>query len=261
MAKAVSQITTIMAASLKSIARQKAMLFSSLVLPMITLLSTWWVTVDEPMLFKLASGGVAVQSMLNIHILTGGLTAVAITAGIFGFLLTVDNQKTADRLIIMGYSPATITIGWLLSLITILSFAGIVTFGVTVLLYWPTNPLGVFIATFLTTIIYATIGYVVGSIYPRIMEGTLIVLVFSFIDLMMLSNPMGVNVYLKSWTYYLPGFWPTQLVLEAGFFNSKISFVKPVELVFLETLILLMVPVFYKTQMVQTSLAKVRRWT
>ena len=249
-----------MSASLKSVARQKAMLFSSLILPLITLLSTWWVTVDEPMFFELARGGIAIQSMLDIHILTGGLTAVAITAGIFGFLLTVDNQKTADRLIIMGYSPAVITIGWLLSLIAILSLATIVTFGVTILLYWPANPLGVFIATFLTTILYATVGYVVGSIYPRVMEGTLIVLVFSFIDLMMLSNPMGVSVYLKPWTYYLPGFWPTQLVLEAGFFASTISFAKPVGLVLLETMVLLLVPVFYRTQMVQTSLAKVRRW-
>jgi hypothetical protein len=49
------------------------------------------------------------------------------------------------------------------------------------------------------------------------LEGTLIILSVSFIDLMLVSNPMGEGLYLQSWTYYSPGFWPVQISLESGF--------------------------------------------
>ena len=258
MSLVLEQTTTIMGAFSKSVTRQRAMLFSSLILPLITLFSTWWVTVDDPMPFKLENGKASIQSMLDIHVLTGGLTAVAITAGIFGFLLTVDNKKTTDRLIIMGYSEIAITVGWLLSLLTILSMAAIITYILTIILYTPNNLLGVFVAILLTTLIYATVGYVVGSIYPKLMEGTLIVLVFSFIDLMLLSNPMGTEIYLSPWTYYMPGFWPTQLALEAGFFDGKISYLKPILWSFIETISLLSIVIIYRSSLAQKIITKIR---
>jgi hypothetical protein len=33
----------------------------------------------------------------------------------------------------------------------------------------------------------------------------------------MFTNPMGEGLYLQNWTYFIPGFWPVQIALEAGF--------------------------------------------
>ncbi len=241
MLKSVDQTREIMFSFIKSVIRQKTVLFSSFILPFFTLWSTWWVTADVPMSFRLYDDSVLVQSMLDIHIFTGALTAIAITSGILSFLLTAANQKNAQRLRIMGYSQSVINLGWFLALLTILVLGAIGTFLFAIYLLWPKDLVGVFIAILLTTAIYSAVGYLVGILFPKVMEGTLIVLIFSFIDLMLISNPMGGEVYLSSWTYYFPGFWPTQLVMRAGFFSNS-NYLTPVLYSLLYVFILLLIP-------------------
>ncbi len=108
----------------------------------------------------------------------------------------------------------------------------------TINLYQPKDTAGVFIAVFLITVVYAAFGNLIGSFYPKIMEGSLIVLLVSFIDLMIISNPMGESLYLQSWTYYVPGFWPTQLVLEAGFIGKSADIISYAALALIYAIIL-----------------------
>ena len=243
-----SEIGIITISALKTVYRKKTVLFSAFILPIITLVSIWWVTADQLMIFSLENGDFLAQNQLYVHILTGGLTAIAITASIFGFILTAENQKLSQRLQIVGYSPIAINLGWFFSLLLLLVFSSIGTFFLTIKLFYPANVVGLFVAILLTTIIYSALGYFVGSLYPKLMEGTLIVLIFSFIDLMLFSNPMGVEIYLKPWTYYLPGFWPTQLVLHSGFFESSPHYLKAVGYVFLETGFLVVLPAVIKSK-------------
>ncbi len=229
---------TLTKAFLKNMIRQKTIIFSCFFLPVLTLWSTWWVTADLPMTFELANGETVNASMIDVHVLTGGLTAMAITAGLFSFIITAENQKVSSRLKLTGYSPSTINLGIFLSLFIVLVIASILTAYLTINLYWPEDVLGVFVSVFLVTIIYASFGNLMGNLYPKVMEGTLIVLLVSFIDLMLLSNPMGENLYLQSWTYYTPGFWPTQLVLETGFIGESSDIIRYVVLSLAYALIL-----------------------
>ncbi|MHA1945211.1 MAG: hypothetical protein ACXAC6_11095 [Candidatus Hodarchaeales archaeon] len=227
-----SRVLIISKAALKTMFRQKSIIFSCFILPVLVILSTWWITADIPMIFNLENGKMISSNMINVHIVTGGLTAVAITAGLFGFILTADSRRLVDRLRLMGYPSITINLGWFTALLSVLLLSSSIASLLTVSLYEPVSITGVFVAITLTTIIYSAFGYFLGILYPRVMEGTLIVLLVSFIDLMLLSNPMGENLYLISWTKLLPGFWPTQMALEAAFigFSSDI---------FLQTIIIL----------------------
>ncbi len=208
---------------LVNLLRQKTIVFSCFILPVVTLISIWWITADIPMTFSLHDGTKISASMLDVHVITGGLTAMAITAGIFSFVITAEYQKIAKRLRLTGYSPRTINIAVMMALLSFLIIASIATTILTILLYEPKEMLGMYLAVILTTLIYAAVGNLIGNLYPKMMEGTLIVLLASFIDLMLLSNPMGEELYLQSWTYYVSGFWPTQLVLDAAFIGSPIE--------------------------------------
>ena len=203
--------------------RQRTIVFSCFILPVFTLLSIWWITADIPMQFSLYNDKVIAASMIDVHVITGGLTAMAITAGIFSFVITAESQRIADRLKLSGYSPRTINIAVILSLLTFLILASIATAILTIVLYEPKDYLQLYLAIGVTTLIYASFGNLIGNLYPKVMEGTLMVLLMSFIDLMIVSNPMGEELYLQDWTYFAPGFWPTQLVLDAGFIGSSLE--------------------------------------
>lgn len=212
-----SNILTISIAVLKTMFRQKSIIFSCFLLPLFTLWSTWWVTAEIIMDFPLENGARIASNMINVHVVTGGLTAIAITSGLFGFVLTADSRRIAERLRIMGYSPLTINLGWFFALFGVLLLSAMTTAILVVILYEPVSITGIVVAIVLTTFIYTAFGYLIGIFLPKIMEGTLIVLLVSFIDLMLLSNPMGEAIYLTSWTKVVFGFWPTQIALESAF--------------------------------------------
>lgn len=183
--------------------------------------STWWVTADIPMVFGFATNDETVtKSMIDVHVVTGALTAIAITASIFGFILISENRKTDARLQLMGYSSLSISLASLLSLFITMVFAVVLVSIIALQLTTVKDSTGLVLAITLITILYTTLGTIMGEIVSNVTEGTLVLLILSFMDLMLLSNPMGGGVYLESWTYFLPGFWPVQLALESAFIGT-----------------------------------------
>ena len=202
---------------LRDLIRQKTIIFSSFILPIVIIWSTWWVTADIPMVFKLDTNSQISASMIDVHVVTGGLTAMAITAGLFGFIITADYQFISKRLKQVGYTTTSINIAVILSLLSILVLTSLVAILLSTSLAQPESGIGLAISILLVTMIYGGLGNLIGTIFPNITAGSLIILIFSFMDLMLFANPMGEGLYLQNWTYYTPGFWPVQLALEAGF--------------------------------------------
>jgi hypothetical protein len=202
---------------LLNIIRQKTIIFSTLILPIVIILSTWWVTVDIPIVFKLGNGEYINANMINVHVITGGLTAMGITSGVFGFLISTEYQNLSNRLRQVGYPQLKIFFCILLALFTLLTVTSIIAIVLSIYLSNPISYFGLALSIILITFIYATVGNLVSVLISNNTSGTLVILIFSFIDLMLLSNPMGEELYLKTWTYYLPGFWPVQIALISGF--------------------------------------------
>jgi hypothetical protein len=204
---------------LRNMLRQRSIIFSCFILPVVIIWSTWWITADFPMVFSLANdeGLRIAANMIDVHVVTGGLTAMGITAGLFTFILVADNNRISERLRLMGFSPIAINLGSFLPLLIVLVVAALVSTGLSVTLAKPADWRGIAVSIFLVTLVYSAFGNMVGTIFPKHLEGTLIVLVVSFIDLMLVSNPMGEGIYLQDWTNYSPGFIPVQISLESGF--------------------------------------------
>lgn len=218
-------VFTVSKATLISIYRRKSTLFSSFLLPIIFIWVIWWITPETLLEVKLFSGDISYETMLDVHLVTGALNAVAITAGLFGFLITFENRKISDRLRVAGFSSITVSLGGFFALTLVLLSSAFIAGLLTVYLYLPEDLIGFGLSLFLITLIYGALGHILGVIYPRILEGTLIILLFSFIDLMMLTNPLGRAVYLMKWTYILPGFWPMQVLLQSSFVGFKYNII------------------------------------
>lgn len=218
--------------------RQKTVVFSCFVLPAVIIWSTWWVTADLAMEFKIDSGPTIQASMIDIHLVTGALTGMAITAGLFSFLVTAEARRVADRLRVTGFSPLAVATGPLAAILLVLGVAALAAFGLAASLDMPEQPGGVLWSVLLTTLVYAAVGALLATLYPRVMEGSFIVLLLSFIDLMFVSNPMGEGVYMRPWAYWSPGFWPAQIALESGFLASDETLAKATGLSLLYTLCL-----------------------
>ncbi len=206
---------------LKNLFRQKAIIFSTLVLPLFLIWSTWWVTAEIPMRFKLTTDVIISQTMVNVHLYTGALTAMGLTAGLFGFIVSVENNRIGERLELSGYSTTIVNLSSFLSLLLALTTSVILTVLFTLFLRQPKSDYGFVLSVVFVALIYSAFGNFIASVTNQFTEGSLIVLVFSFIDLMLFSNPMGEQIYLQDWTRFLPGFWPTQLVLESSFIGKN----------------------------------------
>ena len=215
-----SRLHTLTKIFMLNILRQRSVLFSSFILPIIVIWSTWWITAEFPMTFSLALSDITINAnMLDVHVITGGLTAMAITAGLFSFILTSENNRIQSRLKLFGYSNIEINMATIIALIGILSLSAVISTILSLNLADEKSWQGIAIAIVMITLIYTALGNLLGNIYPKVIEGTLIMLIIAFIDLMLLTNPMGEGLYLKDWTYYLPGFWPVQVALESGFYG------------------------------------------
>lgn len=202
---------------LKDLSRQKTIIFSSFILPIVIIWSTWWVTADVPMQFELSDGTLITANMINVHVFTGALTAMSITAGLFGFIIAAKNQEISARLHQSGYSISTINIAAFFALLSVLILTSVLAFVLSINLSQPQDYSSYAVAIIMGTIIYAGLGNLIGSTYPNITAGSLFILIFAFMDTMLFTNPMGEGLYLQDWTYFLPGFWPVQLSLAAGF--------------------------------------------
>ncbi|OLS20400.1 MAG: hypothetical protein HeimC2_37520 [Candidatus Heimdallarchaeota archaeon LC_2] len=245
---------------LKNLIRQKSVIFSCFILPLVIIYSTWWVTADIPMVFGLKESNKIINaSMIDVHVFTGGLTAMAITAGLFSFIMTAENTKLYDRLKLVGYSSPTIILASFLGLFIILFITAMVSILLSLSLAEAKNPIGTAIAIFLVTLNYAAVGNLIGTIYPKITEGTLLILIFSFMDLMLFTNPMGIELYLQTWTLYLPGFWSVQIALESGFIGFPVEFLKSLFLSVLYFLVLILTTQILKSDFGTSLGYKVRR--
>ncbi len=235
-----SKVSFLTLAFLKNILRQRSMIFSTLVLPALIMWSTWWVTADIPMQFGFAIADNEIgKSMIDVHVVTGALTSIAITSSLFGYILFAENRRTISRLRISGYTDSTISLATLLSLLVTLILSIVVVSILALNLTEIKDTTGMVISIVTVTAIYASLGTLVAKFITNVTEGTLILLIFSFLDLMLLTNPMGGGVYLEKWTYFLPGFWPVQIALESAFVGAPSQMAVVYPLVFITALVVL----------------------
>jgi len=138
----------------------------------------------------------------------------ALLAGIAGMFL-MESASTADsRLVVAGFRAYQVILARLGMVIGVSAVASGVSIGVMMTAFQPELLLWFIAGTTLTALIYGMIGLLVGVLLDRLL-GIYLILFGSMIDLFVFQNPLAKETPVLA--RVLPGHFPLQLVMEAGF--------------------------------------------
>lgn len=141
----------------------------------------------------------------------------ALLAWIAGLFLMETASSTDSRLVVAGFRTYQVILARLGLVAGIALVASGVSIGIMLTAFQP-ELLAWFIAgTTLNALIYGMIGLIIGVLLSRLL-GIYLVLFGSMIDLFVFQNPLSVETPVLA--RILPGHYPLQLVMEAGFKGS-----------------------------------------
>lgn len=138
----------------------------------------------------------------------------ALLAGIAGLFL-MQTAATADsRAVVAGYRAHEIILARLGLLVGVAVVATAVSVGVMLTAFRPEHLGWFFLATVLTALIYGMVGLLVGVLLDRLV-GVYLILFGSMVDLFVFQNPLATDP--PALAQWLPGHYPLQLTIRAGF--------------------------------------------
>lgn len=146
--------------------------------------------------------------------ITGATLGVALIAGILGLVMIIGARSADQRLVVVGYSPSTVLLSRLVTIVGITVVISLINFAVISLTVTAEAPL--LTVTFLAVsgILYACIGVLIGAILPRLFEGSLVVAILAMMDAFMSGeSPLAGDV--PWWVEYFPLYHPKSLVQDA----------------------------------------------
>ena len=157
----------------------------------------------------------SVQSVaLDLARILGATLGVAFIAGLLGLVLVIGAREADRRLVQVGYSPGTLLLSRLATIVAItVAIAGV---NLAVLWYFVPVEAPLLAVGFLALagVLYAFIGVLVGAALPRIFEGSLVVVLFAFVDAFLSGDsPLAADV--PDWVQLFPLYHPKRLVQDA----------------------------------------------
>lgn len=138
----------------------------------------------------------------------------ALIAGIAGLFLMKTASSADSRLVVAGYKTYQVILARLGLVGGIALIASGVSIGIMLTAFQPELLLWFIAGTTLTALIYGMIGLIMGILLNRLI-GIYIILFGTMIDLFVFQNPLAVETPVLA--RILPGHYPLQLVMEAGF--------------------------------------------
>jgi ABC-2 type transport system permease protein len=163
-------------------------------------------------------GGDAIQTTLPkaFPAFTTPMTAALLT-GVAGLFLMGTAADADARLVIAGYRAYEVVLARLGLLVAIASVASAVSVGVMLTAFSP-DALGWFVVGVgLTALVYGMVGVLAGVVLDRL-AGVYLILFGSMIDLFVFQNPLATDA--PDAAALLPGHYPLQVAMKAGFTGS-----------------------------------------
>lgn len=187
---------------------------------------------------------------LDLARILGATLGVAMIAGILGLVMIIGARSADRRLVVVGYSPSTVLVSRLLTIVGITIIIAVINFVVLSVNVSAEAPLLAVTFLALSGILYACIGVLVGAILPRLFEGSLVIALLAMMDAFLSGDsPLAADV--PWWVEYFPLYHPKSLVqetmIDGTFATGDFLFV----LGYLLVLIGLTLLVFHRTMAVE----------
>jgi ABC-2 type transport system permease protein len=120
--------------------------------------------------------------------LNGALFATAFLAGLLGLFQVVSAARADRRLVVAGYPRLTLFLARLASVLVVVAVAATLSLATLWLGVTPEAPLAAFGALLLAGLTYGLVGVLVGSVLPRELEGSLVLVTLADLDAVLSSG-------------------------------------------------------------------------
>ncbi|MHB9287834.1 hypothetical protein ACKVMT_12445 [Halobacteriales archaeon Cl-PHB] len=168
-------------------------------------------------LVHLPGGGtVPVDLAEGFPAFTTPMTAALVT-GIAGLFVMQGSADTDRRLVVAGFRARQVVLGRLGLLVGVAAVATAVAVGVMLVAFDPAHLGWYLLATVLTALTYGTVGVLAGLVLGKL-AGIYLVMFGAMVDLFIFQNPLAAEA--PPGSRVLPGHFPTNLAIEAGFAES-----------------------------------------
>jgi ABC-2 type transport system permease protein len=141
----------------------------------------------------------------------------ALLASITGLFLMQTAASADSRLAVAGYRAYQVVLARLGLLVGVAAVATAVSVGVMLTAFTPEHLAWFVLGTGLTALVYGMVGVLAGVVLDRL-PGVYLILFGSMIDLFIFQNPLATDP--PDAATLLPGHYPLQVVMEAGFTDS-----------------------------------------
>jgi len=154
--------------------------------------------------------------MIDLHGAIMVPVTVSFPTGLAGLFVMLGARQGDCHLVVAGYSPEML-LAVRLFLVTIMSMLiTAISVGVTMLQLRPEQP-GLFFGTNLVQALkYGFLGAIAGTFLSSI-SGTYLVFFVPMIDVGILQNPMFGRESIDLWVRSLPGYAPTEVLMDVSF--------------------------------------------
>ena len=188
------------------------------VVPAFVVLWSVSITKPEARQIELADGLWITTTMRALHGPEMAKFSVAFVAALVGAFVMQASRRADRRLVVAGLGAGRVIAARLLVLLGAVLVVVAAAAGVTALRFTPSSWPAVVLALLLTGLIYGLIGVLAGALLDRLAT-TYVILFVVMIDLSVVQTPM-FHASPSRYAPFLPGFGPTQVMLEGAFSPS-----------------------------------------
>lgn len=159
------------------------------------------------------------RAAADVGRINGALFATAFLTGIFGLFQVIDAHHADRRLVVAGFPRLELLVTRLATIAGVSAFIALVSFLVFQQSVSPEAPLVAFAALVLSGLVYGLFGVFIGSLVPRELEGSLLLVFVADSDTIFGSGLIEWNSVIPK---LFPLYYPHQ-VLESAAFDGSVE--------------------------------------
>ncbi len=194
-------------------------------IPTVLYLLIWLIMGDRIVPFELSALGdqVLTAGERELSMLFMGMTAISGLSAFVAFVLVLRPIAADRRLTFEGYTPAELLVAKVIVMLIAILLVALYVSLLLPLFFQPSRRAGVFTAFLLTSLIYGTLGMVVGATVRQELEGILVILLLVNIDAGWLQNPVFYgHAKNQEIIQMLPGHFPGQVAMLSAFTDARL---------------------------------------
>lgn len=214
-----SKVLTATGMGLREQARRPLLLVLLVVVPLVFISWSFWVTEDQPRQITLPGGEQIVVTMRDLHGAVMVPITVAFLAGLVGLFVVRSALESDRRLVVAGFRPGEVVVPRIAVLVIATLVVVAASLAVTAIDFVPERWLTFAGANLLAGLTYGAIGALAGALLGQL-GAAYFMFFMPMMDFGVVQNPMFFDGEPQDWASLLPGWGSTRVLVDGAFSGS-----------------------------------------